>query len=240
MKKVLYPLSGVAALALTSPISFGDTMPQPDPTLDPLTSTSYEFDWSGEKGWSYFLQISPDLTNWVYLPEVESGESHDAYTFTPQIPGTSQAAPYFFTRLKMSDQPVADKVAAEIADFDGDGLPNLAELQLNGDLDPLEADTDGDGTRDGAEDNDGNGLGDLWEIVHFGSVGQDPSADPDGDGLSNLEEFAMASNPTTDSFRGTHGSEYYEYDALDRLEKVKGISRHSFQYDPSGNLEKAE
>ena len=44
-------------------------------------------------------------------------------------------------------------------------------------------------------DSDGNGLPDWWELKYFGAIGQDPNADPDGDGLTNLQEYAMGTNP---------------------------------------------
>ena len=69
------------------------------------------------------------------------------------------------------------------ADFDGDGLSDLAEFRAG--TDPLLADTDGDG------------IPDEWEVAH-GLAPLDPSdaaADPDGDGVSNLNEYAYGGNP---------------------------------------------
>jgi len=45
-------------------------------------------------------------------------------------------------------------------------------------------------------DDDGDGMDDQWEVLHFGSAAAAPGADADGDGLTNLAEFQMQSDPT--------------------------------------------
>ena len=69
-----------------------------------------------------------------------------------------------------------------LADCDGDGLPNLVEDKNGngvvdpGETDPQKADSDGDGLPDGVEDKNGNGVVDPGET--------DPlKSDSDGDGL---------------------------------------------------------
>lgn len=106
-------------------------------------------------------------------------------------------------------------------DYDGDGMPNLWELQ--NDLDPKVddrfADKDGDGVVNFLEhlwviaannpDTDGDGLTDHQEAYLFGSyylpdrysTGGEPSIgdgdkDCDGDGTSNLAELANHTDPT--------------------------------------------
>ena len=44
-------------------------------------------------------------------------------------------------------------------------------------------------------DSDGNGLPDVWEILHFGNTGVVPGADADNDGLTNLREYQLGTNP---------------------------------------------
>ena len=46
-----------------------------------------------------------------------------------------------------------------------------------------------------AEDEDGDGMGDGWERVHFGGLAQTPAADFDGDGSTNLQEYANNTLP---------------------------------------------
>jgi len=77
-------------------------------------------------------------------------------------------------------------------DTDGDNLTNRAELTL-GQSDPLVADTDDDGTLDGAEDPDDDGLTNAEEI----ETGTLPFvADSDGDNLDDGEEMAIGTDPT--------------------------------------------
>jgi len=73
------------------------------------------------------------------------------------------------------------QLPATYSDPDGDGLTNLQESQ-NG-TNPLLADSDADG------------MGDLWEITHFGNQNQTPGGDYDADGMSNLYEHTYGLNP---------------------------------------------
>ena len=44
-------------------------------------------------------------------------------------------------------------------------------------------------------DSDGDGLADLWELAHFGTLTPRGDADPDGDGATNREEFLAGTLP---------------------------------------------
>jgi hypothetical protein len=46
-----------------------------------------------------------------------------------------------------------------------------------------------------ANDTDGNGLPDAWEILYFERIGVDPKADPDIDGKTNMTENLLGTNP---------------------------------------------
>lgn len=46
-----------------------------------------------------------------------------------------------------------------------------------------------------ANDTDGDGMDDAWEMSHFGNLNHDGSADSDGDGRSDLDEFNENSDP---------------------------------------------
>ncbi|MBY8873282.1 hypothetical protein K7640_15720 [Micromonospora sp. PLK6-60] len=80
-----------------------------------------------------------------------------------------------------------------LVDSDGDGLTDKFEItKLAGWTMPGRYDTDGDGTNDGAEDVDGDGLSNLREQ----ELGTSPTeADTDGDGLSDGAEVAQGRNP---------------------------------------------
>jgi SGNH domain (fused to AT3 domains) len=75
---------------------------------------------------------------------------------------------------------------ASAADPDGDGLTTSFETRWSH-TDPTVADTDSDGTPDGQEDPDHDGLTNIWEQ----RLSLDPgSADSDGDGRSDGKEDA--------------------------------------------------
>ena len=80
-----------------------------------------------------------------------------------------------------------------LIDSDGDGLTDRFEIfELVGWTMPNRADTDGDGTPDGEEDVDNDGLTNLREQ----DLGTSPTEfDTDGDGVSDGAEIARGTNP---------------------------------------------
>ena len=76
-------------------------------------------------------------------------------------------------------------VAVNNEDYDGDGIKDGDELYLS--LDPLNEDTDGDGTTDRNEDADGDGLNNRNELYIHGT--NPLEADTDGDGLTDSQEM---------------------------------------------------
>lgn len=89
---------------------------------------------------------------------------------------------------------------------DDDGLPNLIEYEISG-SNPLVADTDGDGLNDGAEvsagsspfdpDTDDDGMTDGWEVQYGLKPANDEDAlqDQDRDRVPNVYEFANGTLP---------------------------------------------
>jgi len=95
-----------------------------------------------------------------------------------------------------------NKIAAEQADRDGDGLTDLVEVSLG--TDPDLADTDADGLSDGDEvnthktdpllaDTDGDGLSDGSEVNTYGT--QPLVSDSDGDSVDDGEEIQEGLDP---------------------------------------------
>jgi len=85
-----------------------------------------------------------------------------------------------------------------LADTDGDGLSNGAELRLGSD--PLSADSNQDGLKDGVE---------------FASGKSPTNADTDADGLLNADELARGTNPLvadTDGDGVLDGADCYPLD----------------------------
>lgn len=179
------------ALAGMASATFAQT-PQPQAELTPGTSNTWNLDWEGIAGRTYFLQHSEDLVGWQYFPLIESG--NDATLGW----GFGSSADKFFVRLRYTDVPTADP---DNADFDGDGLTNWEEIFIYG-TDPFNADSDGDGMPDG------------WEVMH-GFNPNDPAdayEDADGDGLTNLEEYLLGTDPNNPD---TDGDGTWDGDEVD-------------------------
>jgi hypothetical protein len=119
-------------------------------------------------------------------------------------------------------------------DSDGDGLSNAQEYQLG--TNPVNSDTDGDGTDDGDEDTDGDGLTDSEEFtilvdVNYPSMGHlnprnpksgrsgkfDGDLDSDHDGLSNLAELRYYFSDPTDAHTYSSGLNDAEYFHIARV-----------------------
>jgi hypothetical protein len=167
--------------------------------------------WFGKPGRTYFVQTSESLmaADWAYAPVVEAGGSaviQWGYT------STSERA---FLRLVYTDISYIGTAAS--ADFDGDGITNLEELNTHH-TDPFKADTDNDGLPDG------------WEVLHGlnplnSSGSQGGQGDLDGDGMSNQEEHYFGRNPASSA-----------PDALGDID-LDGVPdyRDAVQYDPAFN-----
>ncbi len=138
------------------------------------TSNTWNLDWDGINGRTYFLQHSDNLIEWQYFPLIESGAGQSIGW------GFSSSADRFFVRLRYTDQPTSDP---DNDDFDSDGLTNWQEVDAYH-TDPFDEDSDGDTLIDG------------WEVAYSidpnddGSVNVNngASGDPDGDGSSNAQE----------------------------------------------------
>jgi hypothetical protein len=101
----------------------------------------FTLSWWGKSGRTYFIQTSPDMLTWSYLPFVETGAADVSGI---QFTNTGERQ---FWRLRYTDQTYTGTAAD--ADFDGDGASNLAEATAG--TDPFNPDTDGDDVLDGDE-----------------------------------------------------------------------------------------
>ena len=149
------------------------------------------FAWWGKGARTYFIQHSDDLVTWTYLPLIESGAAAvTEYGFT----STAQKS---FFRLRFSDAATGGN--PETADFDGDHVGNMTEL--NQMTDPL-----------GWTDVDGDQVPDDWEVFQgFNpSNAGDAVLDTDGDGLTNRAEFNHASDPHLKDTDGDGFEDGYE------------------------------
>lgn len=116
-------------------------IPQPSPTITEGASNTWNLDWEGVPGRTYFMQQSDDLVDWQFFPMIEMGYGNT-------IPyGFSSSGDRCFVRLVYTDDSTTDPYWG---DFDGDGISNWDEVNIHG-TNPLNADSDGDGVPDGAD-----------------------------------------------------------------------------------------
>ena len=170
-------------------------------SLQPSATGEKILHWLGRADRTYFIQASPDLLDWTWAPNIESGiDGPMSY----EVDGPVAAG---FFRLQYTDQTAED---VDSADFDGDGLSNnfeltprprpggivgYANLNPNIQTSPLLADTDHDG------------LSDKWELEHgfdptdngTRNPNNGPDGDTDGDGITNLQEYIGGTNPKSNS-----------------------------------------
>jgi hypothetical protein len=136
----------------------------------------------------------------------------DSFSIGARLP---EPLPVGFYRLTIDD-PLADPAGNPLTapyrtsfrvlgfpDEDSDGVPDELEDEL--DLDPLKADTDGNGTPDGSEDFDRDGLANAGEVL-LGTDPKENDSDDDGtldgaedsdlDSLSDGDEITQGTDPT--------------------------------------------
>lgn len=115
--------------------------PQPAPELVPGVQGNWILRWWGIAGRTYFIEASEDLVEWHFAAIIESGID-DWIEYE-----TGSTAARHFVRIWYTDQPTSNP---DLADFDGDGVSNLDELEILM-THPFDWDTDDDGASDGAE-----------------------------------------------------------------------------------------
>ena len=86
-----------------------------------------------------------------------------------------------FSSINMRNQAQTQQVEIALV---GDG-PHIVNLGFDQGIDNPDTDSDG--------------LPDDWENTNFGNLGQLANGDPDNDGLTNLQEYALGSNPNSAS-----------------------------------------
>ncbi|MBK1853382.1 hypothetical protein JO972_00270 [Verrucomicrobiaceae bacterium 5K15] len=123
---------------------------------------TWNFDWDGQSGITYFIQYSFDLQSWSYMPVIESGAN------VPIGYGFQSDDEKLFMRLHYTDAPTS---SPHSDDFDSDGISNWDEVRVGGTgTSPLIADTNGDGIRDDGlvyaaqNDPDGAGLAAAFDV----------------------------------------------------------------------------
>lgn len=173
MAAVTFSKFALAAFLASALPGYAVITPETTLTHDAANS-SFTVDWFGAAGHTYFIQHSLDLMTWQTMPVIESG-ANAPLSWTIQL-----TADRTFFRVLASDLPTGGD--PETADFDGDGLSNLTEINLG--ANPISLDSDRDGMPDG------------WEYAQdFNLTQPGASANADGDSLSNLGEYLAGTNP---------------------------------------------
>ena len=194
------------------------------------SSGTWNADWSGETGRTYFVEWSLDLVHWNYAPLVEFGTGLKSFGIE------TQGEEKFFIRLQfVYDTSVTTLQQARDADFDNDGIPNYYELENLG-TNPLDKNSAGG-------DSDNNGLPDGWEMFHFGGLGiADPNAILKSDGLTNKEKADLGLNPNMDySAPAASQTASFAYDLTGRLTGVTApVGTGTYTPDDEGNLLNAQ
>jgi len=210
-------------MTLFSVPAFGQSGPaQSDPVLLPVYPNLWELSWESVDGRTYFLQYTEELSLWHYFPVIEFGDGLPLSWGFDAATGSGR----FQVRLRYLDVATTDP---DLADFDGDGLPNLVEVAVLG-SDPLEATA--------SPDTDNDGLPDAWELHFWGHLNaQSDTDDADSDGLTNKEEFQLTLNPTVPEAGSAALRTTFSYDNTGRLiGAVTPGGSAAWQPDEEGNI----
>jgi hypothetical protein len=147
-------LSSALCLAALTAIAGGDPAPQPQVNFYQAAQGTFNADWDGVAGRTYFMHFSLNLVDWHYAPFIDFGEG-------PQSRGIESNGDKFFLRLKYIDDPnITSLDEAMNADQDGDGLSNIFEVTHG--YDPFDIESTMDGA-DASVDPDADGLGNAAE-----------------------------------------------------------------------------
>jgi hypothetical protein len=154
MKSPSFRQMFVSVLASLSMLAIANPTAQPQMQFTPGLQGSYNVDWEGVTGRTYFMQFSMNLTDWQYAPFIDFGDGGHHR-------GLHSDAPKFFVRLHYGDFEGIDSLDdAMNADFDGDGISNIVEVTYG--YDPFLTSSSLEGP-DAGIDPDGDGLGNVAE-----------------------------------------------------------------------------
>lgn len=154
MKRSIQLTLPLVCLAGLIAIVGGDPEPQPRMTFTLGLQGTWNADWEGVAGRTYFLQFSLDLHTWHYAPFIDFGDGEHGR-------GMETDAVRYFVRQKYGDfTGITSLDEAMAADLDNDGLSNIFEVNYG--YDPFETTSTLDGP-DASLDPDQDGLGNLSE-----------------------------------------------------------------------------
>jgi len=194
-----------------------------------------------------FIETNQELVD-GFISNFEANE-YPSVVFAGALPPILDSDGDFFP----DDEDLFPTDVNEWADNDGDGIGDNADLDDDNDAllddqeidvhgtDPLKADTDGDGDKDGeeilngtdpldplsAKDTDGDGFSDNFEKIFFiGCTDPHLTKDSDGDGLEDDKEYKLYQtdpcNPDSDNDGLTDAEEINIYNTYPKLKDSDG------------------
>jgi hypothetical protein len=131
----------IAMLALLATTAGGDPTPQPQMQFAQGLQGTFNADWEGVAGRTYFTQFSMNLVDWHFAPFIDFGDGGHHR-------GIESDADKLFLRLLYGEFAGVNSLNdALMSDMDEDGLTSLFEV-MHG-FDPLTANANADGEEDG-------------------------------------------------------------------------------------------
>jgi hypothetical protein len=218
MKLRITQMHRIALVSVVSAALHADPVPQPIVSFTREIGGTWNAEWMGVYGRTYFPQGGTNLVRWDYLPVIEfsdGGKSIDS-----DVVGT----PNFFFRLHYTDTPTTNP---ELEDFANDGIGSMIKLLMG--LNPL--------TPLAWLDVDGDGIHDTIEQFWFGNLsatGGTTNDDADGNGIRDIFEIQAGEDPATDQTGNTAKRSNYQYDSMGRLITADHMT---YVFDIEGNLE---
>jgi hypothetical protein len=218
MKSKRSLICGITLASAFNGMIHADPAPQPQVSFTQGSGTTWNADWTGILGRSYFSQGSTDLVNWEWFPLIE---------FSDGLKGVGvdvEGSPKYFFRLAYTDEPTTEP---ELEDFANDGIGSLIKVLMG--LDPFVPlaweDTDSDGIHDAIER--------FWFSNSLtGTDGGDDDAN--GNGIRDVFEIQSGDDPTTDQTGDAAARSNYQYDSMGRLTVADDVT---YAFDIEGNLE---
>jgi hypothetical protein len=154
MRPSLRPALPLACLAAFATTVGGDPAPQPQMSFAPGLKGTFNADWLGVDGRTYFAQFSLDLETWHYAPFIDFGDGEHRR-------GIECDADKYFLRLHYGDFSTYTTLdEAMNGHLDSDGLSNIFEVTYGYDPFGDESTTEGP---DEEVDPDEDGLGNASE-----------------------------------------------------------------------------
>jgi hypothetical protein len=141
MKRQPSRAMSIAMLALLATTAGGDPAPQPQMQFTQGLQGTFNVDWEGVAGRTYFTQFSMNLVDWHFAPFIDFGDGGHHR-------GIESDADKLFLRLLYGEFAGVNSLNdALMSDMDEDGLTSLFEV-MHG-FDPLTANANADGEEDG-------------------------------------------------------------------------------------------